>query len=98
MAVGAATARRWFSSCELGSRPFPVPGQQLVELANVVIVDAGEHLGKPSLRVDVIEPRGLDQSVHDGGTFAAAIRAGEQPRLAPKCNLAVILPISGKKL
>jgi hypothetical protein len=61
-----------------------------------VIVDAGEHVGEPSLRVDVVEPRGLDQRVHHGGALAAAIGAGEQPRLAAERNLEVILPMSGR--
>ena len=61
----------------------PVPGQELIELLDVVIVDACEHVGEPSLGIDVVEPRSLDQRVHHGGALAAAIGAGEQPRLAP---------------
>jgi hypothetical protein len=45
---------------ELGGGRLPVPGQELVELPDVVIVDAGEHVGEPGLRVDVVEPRELD--------------------------------------
>src|SRR5262249_55372643 len=58
------------------------------ELLDVVLVDAGEHVGEPSLRIDVVEPRGLDQGVHHGGTFTAAVGASEQPRLAPERNTA----------
>src|SRR6516225_2890071 len=44
-----------------------------VELLDVVIVDAGEHVGGPGLRIDVVEPRSLDQRVHHGGALAAVI-------------------------
>ena len=44
-----------------------------------MIVDAGEHVGEPGLRIDVVEPGGLDQRVHDGRALAAAVGAGEQP-------------------
>jgi hypothetical protein len=50
----------------------PVPGQQLLEPVDVVIIDPREHIGEPSLRVG-------DQGVHHRGTLAAAIGAGEQP-------------------
>ena len=53
-----------------------------------MIVDAREHVGEPRLRIDVVEPRSLDQRVHHGGTFAAAIGAGEQPRLAAERDAA----------
>jgi hypothetical protein len=84
------------SSGELGPIDLPVPGQQLFELSNIVIVDAGEDVGEPCLRVDVVEPCGLDQCVHHGGTLAAAVGTGEEPRLAAQRNLAAILPISGR--
>jgi len=53
-----------------------------------VIVDAGEHVGEPGLRIDVVEPRSLDQRVHHGGALAAAIGAGEQPGLASERDAA----------
>ena len=40
------------------------------------------------MRIDVVEPRGLDQRVHHRGALAAAIGPGEQPRLAAEHNLA----------
>jgi hypothetical protein len=66
----------------------PAPGQELIEPLDVVIVDTVEDVCKPRLRIDVVEPRGLDQRVHHGGALAAAIGAGEQPRLAPERNAA----------
>ena len=53
-----------------------------------VIGDARQHVSEPSLRIDVVELRGLDQRVKDGGTLAAAIRAAEQPRLAAQRHAA----------
>jgi hypothetical protein len=32
----------------------PIPGQQLIKPVDGVIVDAVEHVGEPSLRIDVI--------------------------------------------
>jgi hypothetical protein len=45
----------------------------LIELLDVVIVDPREHVGELSLRIDLVEARSLDQSVHHGGALAAAI-------------------------
>lgn len=39
----------------------PVPGQQRGQVGDLVIVDARQHVGKPGLRVDVVEPGGADQ-------------------------------------
>jgi hypothetical protein len=60
---GAGKAAGQHSGGELGSGRLPIPGQELIELLDVVIVDAREHVRKPSLRVDVVEPRSLDQRV-----------------------------------
>jgi hypothetical protein len=76
------------SGREPGGRPPPVPGQQLIEALDIVLIDPREHVGKPSLRIDVVEPCCLDQCVHHGRSFAAAIRAGEQPRLAAERDAA----------
>jgi hypothetical protein len=61
------------SGRELCAIRVPIPRQELIEFLYVVIVGAREHVGEPSLRVDVVEPRGLDQRVHHGGTLTAAI-------------------------
>jgi hypothetical protein len=92
----AAAGGLRLSGRELGSDVLPIPGQELVDLLDVVIVDPSEHVCEPRLRIDVVEPCGLDQRVHHRSTLAAAIGAGEQPRLAAERNLAVILPISGR--
>jgi hypothetical protein len=53
-----------------------------------MIGDAGEHVGEPRLRVDVVELGRGDQGVHRGGALATGIGAGEQPRPAPEGNSA----------
>jgi len=37
----------------------PIPGQQLVERTDVVIVDADEDVGEPGMRIDIVELCGL---------------------------------------
>jgi hypothetical protein len=51
-----------------------------------MILQAREHIGKPGLRVDVVEPGGLDQGVDCSSTTAAGIGAGEGPVLATNGN------------
>jgi hypothetical protein len=38
-----------------GRADFPFPGQQLIEVLGALIVDAGDHIGEPCLRIDVVE-------------------------------------------
>jgi hypothetical protein len=35
--------------------------------------DAGEDLGQPSLRIDVVQPAGRDQRDHDSGSVGIAV-------------------------
>jgi hypothetical protein len=37
----------------------PVPGQQLVDAPGRVILQSRQHVGEPSLRIDVVELGGL---------------------------------------
>jgi hypothetical protein len=39
----------------------PVPGQQLIDPVSRVGGDAGEHVGEPGLRIDVVQLGGDDQ-------------------------------------
>jgi len=42
------------SSCRQSGRlGSPIPGQQLIKSVDGVIVDTGQHIGEPSLRIDV---------------------------------------------
>lgn len=47
-----------------------------------VIVDAREHIGEPSLWINIIELRRHDQRCHDGGAVGTALGPGEQPGFA----------------
>ena len=60
---------------ESGSK---VPGQQVLDLADLVIVDLRQHCAEVELRVGPVELRRADQGVHGCGTLAAA--AGEALR------------------
>ena len=52
---------------QLGWLSGETPGEQLVELRDLVIGDAAEHIGQPGLGIDAVELGGLDQGVGDGG-------------------------------
>ena len=93
-----STSKWGRSGSELGWDCLPIPRQELIEILDVVIVDAGQHVGQPFLGIDVIQFGGLDQGVHHGRPLSATVGAGEQPRFAAERNRAVILPMSGKKL
>ena len=47
-----------------------------------MIGTAGEDVGQPSLRIDIVHFCGDDQRIHDRSPLSAAIRSGEQPRFA----------------
>jgi len=51
-----------------------MPGQELVEPRDLVIGDAAENIGEPSLRIDAVQLGGLDQRIGDGRGFATALR------------------------
>ena len=50
--------------------------------------DAGEDVGEPGLRVDVVEFGGADERVHHRRPLAATIGAGEEPGLASEADAA----------
>jgi hypothetical protein len=56
---------------------FPFPRQQFVNAIHRMIGDAGEDIGEPSLRVNVVELRCVDERVHEGSALGAALRSGE---------------------
>jgi hypothetical protein len=51
----------------------PIPWQQLVEPLRGILGDAGEHVGEPGQRIDVIELCRHDQCSHDGRAIGAAL-------------------------
>src|SRR6516165_7505132 len=63
-----------------------MPWQEFVKPRSRMVGDAAQHVGKPSLRIDTVEFRRSDQSVHRGGALTAAIGAGEQPCAAAESD------------
>lgn len=45
------------------------------------IGDAGDDVGEPGLRVDVVQLCGADQGIHEGGALPAALGPREEPGL-----------------
>jgi len=70
----------------------------LLELSDRRVRDTSEDVGKPGLRIDVIELGARDQRCHEGGAISAAIGAGEEPCLSAEGNAPFILPMSAMKL
>jgi hypothetical protein len=54
----------------------PVPRQELVDAPCGMIRQAGQHVGEPSLRIDVVELGGGDEGVDRRRTPAAVIGRG----------------------
>src|ERR1700751_4388347 len=57
----------------------PVPGQEFANALDGVIRQASQHVGEPSLWIDVVELGGGDEAVDRSRTPAALIGAGEGP-------------------
>src|SRR6476620_2409151 len=57
----------------------PVPRQEFVDAPGGMIRQAGQHVGEPSLWIDVVELCGGDEGVDRRRTSAALIGAGEGP-------------------
>ena len=49
-----------------------------------MVGDAGKKVREPDLWIDVTQPCGLNERIHDGGSFRPALRPREQPRFPPK--------------
>ena len=58
--------------CLLRCRGSVTPGHEFVQPSDLVLGDTAEHVGQPGLLIDTVELGGFDQSVGDGGRFAAA--------------------------
>ena len=61
----------------------PVPGQELIEALGRMVLQAGEYVGQPAERIDVVELGGLDQGVDGRGAPTAFVRTGEGPVAPP---------------
>src|SRR5258708_27892785 len=64
----------------------PVPWQQCRQIGDLVIGDAFEHVGDPSLRINTVALVRLNLWQNSRGALAAAIGARDRPRLAPPRN------------
>ena len=51
----------------------PIPGKKISDLVGRMVRKAGEHVGKPGLRIDVVHLAGLDQGIDGGGPMTASI-------------------------
>jgi hypothetical protein len=73
-------------SRRLGPLPdcLPLPGQQLVQPVLGQVVDPGQHIGEPRLRIDIVHLGGGDEAEH--GSLATPVRSGEQPCLSAMDN------------
>src|ERR1700736_2726283 len=68
------------------------------EITLTQIDQFGQNVLDIGLRINTIEFAGLDQPGDGSPVGRALVAAGEQRVLSGECNLAVILPISGRTL
>ena len=66
----------------------PFSGEQIVEAKDRMIGDAGDDVGEPSLRVDVVYRRGFDKRIQDRGAAAAGVGTREEVVLAASGRMA----------
>ena len=59
-----------------------IPGEQLFNMANGMVGEAGEHVAQVALRIEAVQFRGADQAVEGGGALPARIGAGKKVVLA----------------
>jgi hypothetical protein len=72
----------------------PAPWKKLVEPLDGMAGDAGQHIGEPGLRIDVVQLRRHDQRRNKCSPLGAPVRPGEQPCLTTKGQRPFILPMS----
>ena len=56
-----------------------MPGQQLVDAIDFMLGNAAEDIGEPSLWIDLVELRGLDQRIGSRRSSTTSFGSGEQP-------------------
>src|ERR1700675_825225 len=71
---------RWSAAKRSGSNGglgllvrLPIPREQIGDFVGGVIWKAGQHVGKPGLRIDVVYLASFDQGIDGGGTMAASV-------------------------
>jgi hypothetical protein len=82
---GVAVWRR-LSDRPLRALALPIPGQKLVNALSGVILQAGEEVSEPGMRIDVVDPGRVDQGVDGGGAPATFIGASKGPIVATHGN------------
>src|SRR5450755_2019726 len=92
--TGSGARVRSGSCCE--ARGLPIPGQKVRDFVCRVIRQACQHVGEPSLGIDVVELACLDKGIDRGCSVAPGIGTREGPIFSSDGNLAAILPISGR--
>src|SRR3954452_12421326 len=101
MLTCGAPVQRWLcrSGCQSVLCGLPVPGEQLVK--SVDRRASGdhplEHIRQIGLWVEVVQLGRIDQTGKDRPGPGPALTPGKECILPTKCNLLVILPISGRK-
>src|ERR1700758_2391254 len=53
-----------------------------------MVSDASQDIGKPGLRVDIVEPRSLDEGVQNSGTLTTTVGSAKQPGLPTEWDTA----------
>jgi hypothetical protein len=74
----------------------PIPRQEIRYLICGIVRQPGQHVGEPSLWIDIIELACRHQGINGGCAVPSGIGACKCPIAAADGNLAVILPISGR--
>src|SRR3954462_2871325 len=100
MLTCGAAVQRWLCRSSRQSVPcgLPIPGQQLVKPVDrrAPRDHPLEHIRQIGLWVEVVQLRRVEQTGEDCPGPGPALAAGEERILPAKCNLLVILPISGR--
>src|ERR1700734_1775403 len=78
----------------LGAFALPVPGQKFIDALGGMVLQAGEDIGEPGVRIDVIDPGGVDQGIDRSSAATTFIRACEGPVMATDSNWSD-LPLGG---
>lgn len=76
----------------------PVPGQQFVDAADLVIGDPCDHVPQLRLGIEPAELGGSEQAIHYRRPLPAAIGAAEQPRFPTEGHRPSIVPMPGRML
>jgi hypothetical protein len=77
------------------TRGLPIPWQEIGDLICWMVWEACQHVGEPSLRIDVVEFACLDEGIDRGSSVAPCIGTREGPIFSSDGHHPFILPMSG---